>query len=175
MPKRIVADHQAAVGQLPEQSAQRQVRFLGDPRQNPIALARHKVGPGGPHLLRRRTAERALALRPLHNAGDADHKRLGHRAAGLTRSRRRNHPALVLGLLVYTAFTVYTTQQAEAQGLGPVVIELDVILEEYGPDASAGGWGCGRRSGAPAGGSLATPRVGRRHIRSRRPERQCIG
>lgn len=83
--------------------------------------------------------------------------------------------ALVLGLLVYTAFTVYTTQQAEAQGLGPVVIELDVILEEYGPDASAGGWGCGRRSGAPAGGSLATPRVGRRHIRSRRPERQCIG
>ena len=44
------------------------------------------------HLLRRRTAKRALALRPLHNAGDADHKRLGHRAAGLTRSRRRNHP-----------------------------------------------------------------------------------
>ena len=44
MPKRIVADHQAAVGQLPEQSAQRQVRLLGDPRQNPIALARHKVG-----------------------------------------------------------------------------------------------------------------------------------
>jgi hypothetical protein len=28
--------------------------------------------------------------------------------------------------LVYTAFTVYTTQQAEAHGLGPVVIELDV-------------------------------------------------
>ena len=46
--------------------------------------------------------------------------------------------ALVLGLLVYTAFTVYTTQQAEAQGLGPVVIELDVILEEYGPDAMRG-------------------------------------
>ena len=35
MPKRIVADHQAAVGQLPEQSAQRQVRLLGDPRQEP--------------------------------------------------------------------------------------------------------------------------------------------
>ena len=46
--------------------------------------------------------------------------------------------ALVLGLLVYTAFTVYTTQQAEAQGLGPVVIELDVILEEYGPEAMRG-------------------------------------
>ncbi len=46
--------------------------------------------------------------------------------------------ALVLGLLVYTAFTVYTTQQAEAHGLGPVVIELDVILEEYGPEAMRG-------------------------------------
>ena len=46
--------------------------------------------------------------------------------------------ALVLGLLVYTAFTVYSTQQAEAQGLGPVVIELDVILEQYGPEAMRG-------------------------------------
>ena len=46
--------------------------------------------------------------------------------------------ALVLGLLVYTAFTVYSTQQAEAQGLGPVVIELDVLLEQYGPEAMRG-------------------------------------
>ena len=42
--------------------------------------------------------------------------------------------ALVLGLLVFTAFSVYTTQQAEAQSLGPVIIELDVILEQYGPE-----------------------------------------
>jgi hypothetical protein len=47
-----------------------------------------QVGPVAAHLPRRRTAERALALRPLHNAGDAEH-RLGHRAAGLTRSGRR--------------------------------------------------------------------------------------
>ena len=40
--------------------------------------------------------------------------------------------ALVLGLLVFTAFSVYTTQQTEAQALGPVIIELDVILEQYG-------------------------------------------
>ena len=46
--------------------------------------------------------------------------------------------ALVLGLLVYTAFTVYSTQQSEAQGLGPVVIELDDLLEQYGPDALRG-------------------------------------
>ena len=43
MPKRIVADDQAALGQFLEQSAQRQVGLLGDPRQNPISLARHKV------------------------------------------------------------------------------------------------------------------------------------
>jgi hypothetical protein len=46
--------------------------------------------------------------------------------------------ALVLGLLVYTVFTVYSTQQAEAQGLGPVVIELDDLLEQYGPEATRG-------------------------------------
>jgi hypothetical protein len=46
--------------------------------------------------------------------------------------------ALVLGLLVFTAFSVFTTQQAEAQSLGPVVIELDLILEQYGPEAIRG-------------------------------------
>jgi hypothetical protein len=46
--------------------------------------------------------------------------------------------ALVLGLLVWTAFSVYTTQQAEAQSLGPVVIELDDLLEQYGPEAIRG-------------------------------------
>ena len=46
--------------------------------------------------------------------------------------------ALVLGLLVYTAFTVYSTQQSEAQGLGPIVIELDDLLEQYGPEALRG-------------------------------------
>ena len=78
MPKRIVADHQAAVGQLPEQSAQRQVRLLGDPRQNLIPLPRHKVRPAAAHLPRRRSTDGAMALRPLHNAGDADHERLGY-------------------------------------------------------------------------------------------------
>jgi hypothetical protein len=44
--------------------------------------------------------------------------------------------ALVLGLLIWTAFSVYTTQQAETQSLGPVIIELDVLLEQYGPEAT---------------------------------------
>jgi len=46
--------------------------------------------------------------------------------------------ALVSGLLVFTAFSVYMTQQAEAQSLGPVVIELDLALEQYGPEAAIG-------------------------------------
>ncbi len=46
--------------------------------------------------------------------------------------------ALVLGLLVFTAFAVYTTQRDEAQGLGQVVIEVDLALERYGPEAAPG-------------------------------------
>ena len=52
---------------------------------------RHKVRPATAHPQRGRTADGALALRPLHNAGDADHERLGHRTAGLTRRDRRHH------------------------------------------------------------------------------------
>lgn len=46
--------------------------------------------------------------------------------------------ALVLGLLVFTAFSVYATQQAEAQSLGPVIIELDLALDQYGPEGAIG-------------------------------------
>jgi hypothetical protein len=46
--------------------------------------------------------------------------------------------ALVLGLLVFTAFSVFTTQQSEAYSLGAVVVEIDLALEQYGPEASGG-------------------------------------
>jgi hypothetical protein len=46
--------------------------------------------------------------------------------------------ALVLGLLVFTAFSVFTTQQSEAYSLGPVVTEIDLALELYGPEAAQG-------------------------------------
>ncbi len=46
--------------------------------------------------------------------------------------------ALVLGLLVFTAFSVFTTQRDEAQSLGPVVIEIDLALEQYGTEAVGG-------------------------------------
>ena len=92
MPKRVIAHHQAAVGQLLKPSAQREIRLLGDPRESPIALTRHKIGPAPAHLQRRRTADSALALRPLHDARHADHERPGCRTAGLTRRDRRHHP-----------------------------------------------------------------------------------
>lgn len=46
--------------------------------------------------------------------------------------------ALVLGLLVWTSYGVYTTQNVESQSLGPVILQLDFALERYGPDARAG-------------------------------------
>ena len=46
--------------------------------------------------------------------------------------------ALVLGLLVWTAFGVFTTQQSEAYSLGPVVADIDLALEQYGPEGAAG-------------------------------------
>ncbi len=46
--------------------------------------------------------------------------------------------ALVLGLLVFTAFSVFTTQRDEAFSLGPMVAEVDLALELYGPDAAGG-------------------------------------
>ena len=63
MPKRVVAHNQAAVRQLLEQSSQREVGFLGDPRQNPIPLPRHKIRPAAAHFQRRRTADGPVALR----------------------------------------------------------------------------------------------------------------
>ena len=46
--------------------------------------------------------------------------------------------ALVLGLLVFTAFSVFTTQQSEAYSLGPVVADIDLALEQYGPEGAVG-------------------------------------
>jgi hypothetical protein len=46
--------------------------------------------------------------------------------------------ALVLGLLVFTAFSVFTTQRDEAYSLGPMVAEIDLALELYGPEAVGG-------------------------------------
>ncbi len=46
--------------------------------------------------------------------------------------------ALVLGLLVWTSYGVYTNQNAESQSLGPLILKLDFALEQYGPEASYG-------------------------------------
>jgi hypothetical protein len=46
--------------------------------------------------------------------------------------------ALVLGLLVWTSYGVYTTQVSESQSLGPVVLQLSFALERYGQEARRG-------------------------------------
>lgn len=46
--------------------------------------------------------------------------------------------ALVLGLLIWTAFAVFAGQQSEAFSLGPVIAQIDLMLEQSGPQAAGG-------------------------------------
>jgi hypothetical protein len=46
--------------------------------------------------------------------------------------------ALVLGLLVWTSYGVYTNQNTESQSLGPLILKLDFTLEQYGVEADRG-------------------------------------
>jgi hypothetical protein len=46
--------------------------------------------------------------------------------------------ALVLGLLIWTTYGVYTNQNSESQSLGPLILKLDFNLEQYGPEAERG-------------------------------------
>jgi hypothetical protein len=46
--------------------------------------------------------------------------------------------ALVLGLLVWTSYGVYSQQQSETHTLGSQVLQLDLALERYGPGAVHG-------------------------------------
>src|SRR5208283_3421203 len=46
--------------------------------------------------------------------------------------------ALVLGLLIWTAYGVYSGQNLAIQTLAAKVLQLDFALADYGPDADAG-------------------------------------
>src|SRR5271163_3690245 len=46
--------------------------------------------------------------------------------------------ALVLGLLIWTAYGVYTAQKAGLQSLVSGALQFDQALMEYGPEAKAG-------------------------------------
>ena len=46
--------------------------------------------------------------------------------------------ALCSGLLVFTAFSVFTTQQSEAYSLARIVADVDLALELCGPEAAGG-------------------------------------
>ncbi len=46
--------------------------------------------------------------------------------------------ALVLGLLIWTAFGVFSTQKASVQTLSITDLKLDEALQDYGPEAAEG-------------------------------------
>jgi hypothetical protein len=46
--------------------------------------------------------------------------------------------ALVLGLLIWTSYGVYSQQRSEAQTLGSQILQLDLALERFGPAADRG-------------------------------------
>jgi hypothetical protein len=46
--------------------------------------------------------------------------------------------ALVLGLLIWTSYGVFANQQTESQTLSVTTLQLDYLLEQYGPEATPG-------------------------------------
>ena len=46
--------------------------------------------------------------------------------------------ALVLGLLIWTSYGVFAAQQSEIQSLGLTMLQLDYLLESYGPETRIG-------------------------------------
>src|SRR5271165_7147326 len=44
--------------------------------------------------------------------------------------------ALVTGLLIWTAYGVYAGQNTAIQTLASKILQLDLVLEDYGPDAN---------------------------------------
>ena len=70
--------------------------------------------------------------------------------------------ALVLGLLIWTAFGVYSGQSLAVQTLAVKLLQLDLALADYGPEAS---WGRA---------SAAGPRQDPRRDLERRSERRRV-
>src|ERR1700722_7316448 len=46
--------------------------------------------------------------------------------------------AIVLGLVIWTSYGVFTQQQSEAATLGSQLLQFDVLLERLGPDGARG-------------------------------------
>ena len=66
VPNREAAHLDPARGQLRSDRPQCQVRFLGEPSQQPLPFALQRIGAPAAHLVRRRAAGRPMPLRPLH-------------------------------------------------------------------------------------------------------------
>jgi hypothetical protein len=46
--------------------------------------------------------------------------------------------ALVLGVLVWMSYGLFANQSRQSQSLGPLILKLDLVLEQYGPEARRG-------------------------------------
>ena len=88
-PERVAGFHDAAVAKLSQQRVQGQIRFLGQARQQLVALVLQQIRALAAHRLGSRAARRSRPLRPLHDARNADVIQFRHRAARLA---TRNQP-----------------------------------------------------------------------------------
>jgi len=66
--------------------------------------------------------------------------------------------ALVLGLLIWTSYGVFANQQSEAHSLSLTTLQLDYLLEQYGPEAAPGRLGVRSACAARASAILAARR-----------------
>src|SRR5262249_12725925 len=93
VPDRLAAHPDAAGCKLGLDAAQRQIRLHGQPPQQPVALTREHERPiPPPHRLARRAPRRPVALRPPHNARNADYELPRRLTATLAAFDRRHHP-----------------------------------------------------------------------------------
>ena len=68
--------------------------------------------------------------------------------------------ALVLGLLIWTAYGVFSTQKASVQTLAITDLKLDEALQDYGPEVAEGHKSSekGSRTRSPKFGEAPTTR-----------------
>ncbi len=111
-PDRVGADRLASVRQLGRQRSYRQLRLLGQPREQPPPLRFQDRTPPAAHCLGRRTAGRAVPLRPLHDARHAHPEQAGRLPTRAARPATRSLRSFEKGLAI--AAGLQTSPQLES-------------------------------------------------------------
>ena len=129
-PHCAVARRRATLGQLGHYRPQGQIRLLGDPRQQPRALAGQPQRPPAAHRFGRRAATRPPALRPFHHTGHAHPKQRRRRPTGATAGHRRNYtfPQVLRIGSCHPMLAPNPSQHLESQNSTPENIFLIKIL-----------------------------------------------